>query len=72
MSGRSNFSIHSSADGLVWKGVSDVYGGGAAYSDLSLTQNGDVAFVFERDNYQHLSFGVLRIGGSESAAVEDE
>ena len=32
---RANYSIHSSRDGgLVWESVSDVWGGGAAYSDL--------------------------------------
>ena len=46
---RANYSIHSSTDGgLVWNSVADVFGGGSAYSDLSMTKQGDVAFVFER------------------------
>ena len=60
---RANFSIHSSQDGgLLWKEVSDVFGGGSAYSDLTITKSGEVAFVFERgpddrDPYAWLSFG---------------
>eukprot|EP01043_Picozoa_sp_COSAG02_P084213 COSAG02_NODE_22086_length_763_cov_11.293503_2_plen_88_part_00 len=65
---RANFSIHSSSDGgLVWESVSDVFGGGAAYSDLSMTRQGDVGFVFERgpndrDPYGWLSFGKISPG----------
>ena len=47
---RANFSIHSSSDcGLLWESVSDVFAGGAAYSDLSITRQGDIAFVAEEN-----------------------
>lgn len=43
-----------------------MFGGGAAYSDLAMTQQGDVAFVFERgpsDRYPYawLSFGKVSV-----------
>ena len=69
---RANFSIHSSSDGgLLWESVSDVFTGGAAYSDLSMTRQGDIAFAFERgpydrDPYAWLSFG--KISPSAQAA----
>ena len=62
---RANYSVFTSHDGgLVWTNVADVFGGGAAYSDLSITRNGDIAFVFERgpnDRYPYawLSFGKI-------------
>ena len=67
---RANYSIHSSHDGLVWKSEVDVDGGGAAYSDLSMTRNGDVAFVFERGPsdrypYAYLSFGKIPTGSEQ-------
>lgn len=64
---RANYSIHSSHDGgLVWNSVSDIWGGGAAYSDLSMTRTGGVAFIFERgpsdrDPYGWLSFGKISV-----------
>ena len=67
---RANFSIHSSSDGgLRWESVSDVFGGGAAYSDLAMTRHGDVAFVFERGPYDRnpyawLSFGKISASGN--------
>ena len=62
------------AGGLVWQSLSDVFGGGAAYSDLSMTRHGDVGFVFERgpndrDPYAWLTFGKVAgipSGGSSS------
>ena len=76
---RGNYSIHSSTDGgLVWQSLSDVFGGGAAYSDLSMTRHGDVGFVFERgpndrDPYAWLTFGKVAgipSGGSSSTVAE--
>jgi len=56
---RSNFSIHRSLDeGRSWPLSRVLYPGGAAYSDISLTKDGkSLAFLFERDNYAHVSFG---------------
>ena len=74
---RGNFSIHSSTDGgLAWQSLSDVFGGGAAYSDLTITRHGDVGFVFERgpsdrDPYAWLTFGKIHGLPSETAAVEN-
>jgi len=65
---RANFSIHSSSDGgLVWESISGIFSGGAAYSDLSITRNGEVAFVFERGPsdrypYAYLTFGKVPTG----------
>jgi|EP01052_Picozoa_sp_SAG31_P035161 hypothetical protein len=70
---RANFSIHSSSDGgLLWESVSDVFTGGAAYSDLSMTRQGDIAFVFERgpydrDPYVWLSFGKISPSAPQAA-----
>ena len=64
---RANYSIFSSNDGgLVWKSISDVWAGGAAYSDMSMTKKGDLAFVFERGfsdrvPYVWLSFGKISV-----------
>jgi len=70
---RANYSIHSSADGgLTWKSRAgwDVWGGGAAYSDLSMTKGGEVGFVFERgpndrDPYGWVSYGKVTTGTDE-------
>jgi sialidase-1 len=71
---RANFSIHSSSDGgLLWESVSDVFAGGAAYSDLSITRQGDIAFFFERgpydrDPYAWLTFGKISPKGRSASA----
>ena len=56
---RSNFSIHTSTDGgRSWPKSVVVYPGGAAYSDLALSTDGKaLSFVFERDNYNTVTFG---------------
>ena len=62
MNGSRSDQIYSSHDGLAWKGVSDVFTAGAAYSDLTITQQGNIGVVFERgpsdrDPYGWLTFG---------------
>ena len=75
---RANYAIHSSQDGgLVWKSEVDVSGGGAAYSDLSMTRDGDVAFVFERGPsdrypYAYLSFGKIPTGSQRMQQLTEE
>ena len=58
---RANLSVHRSSDGgRSWAHSRVLYAGGAAYSDASLTRRGNrtaLAFLFERDNYRHVSFG---------------
>ena len=60
---RANFAISSSIDGgLAWQQLTDVFGGGSAYSDLTITGQGEVGFAFERgpwdgDPYAWLSWG---------------
>ena len=65
---RANYSVHATRDGgRVWDGGVVVYGGGAAYSDMSLTRHGDLAVLFERDNYNTVAFGVLPLAGGVAA-----
>ena len=52
--------------------LTDVFGAGAAYSDLTITKQGDVGFVFERGPsdrypYAYLSFGKVPAGVSNRA-----
>lgn len=56
---RANYSLHVSSDGgRTWPKGKVLYPGGAAYSDLSFTKDGRVAFLFERDNYNTVAFGI--------------
>jgi len=55
---RENFSVHVSLDGgRSWPRGAVIYPRGAAYSDLSWTRNGSLAFLFERDGYNTVAFG---------------
>ena len=57
---RENFSVHASYDGgRTWPESVVVYAGGAAYSDMSLTRRGELAVLFEKDNYNSVAFGKL-------------
>eukprot|EP00035_Acanthoeca_spectabilis_P001751 m.82463 g.82463 ORF g.82463 m.82463 type:complete len:164 (+) comp11104_c0_seq1:715-1206(+) len=57
---RANYSIHASLDGgRTWPLSEVVYPGGAAYSDLAFTRNGSIAVLFEKDNYNTVSFTVV-------------
>ena len=57
---RVNYSIHASLDGgHTWPLSEVVYSGGAAYSDLAFTRNGSIAVLFEKDNYNTVSFTVV-------------
>lgn len=59
---RANFSVHSSRDGgRSWPESLVVYPGGAAYSDMSFTRSGDLAILFEKDGYNTVAFGTLRL-----------
>ena len=65
--GREDYLLHSSTDGLVWKEVAEVFKAGAAYSDLTITGQGDVGVVFERGTsdrnpYVWLTFGKVKVG----------
>ena len=43
--------------------------GAAAYSDLSLARGGTVlGFLFERDNYRHVSFGTTPLASFNDGA----
>ena len=56
---RDNYSVHVSTDGgRTWPVGRVLYPGGAAYSDLTWTRRGQLAFLFERDNYRSVAFGV--------------
>lgn len=60
---RGNFSVHRSTNGgVTWPTSVVLYPGPAAYSDMSLTANGKLAFLFERNNYRYISFGVVPLG----------
>lgn len=55
---RDNYSLHVSRDGgRTWPTGRVLYPGGAAYSDLTFTRNGSVAFLFERDGYNTVAIG---------------
>ena len=59
---RENFSLHVSKDGgRTWPSGRVLYPAGAAYSDLSWTRNGSLAFLFERDNYNTVAFGTVEV-----------
>ena len=59
---RANFSVHASRDGgLSWPESVVVYPGGATYSDMSFTSSGDLVVLFEKDEYNTIAFGTLRV-----------
>lgn len=59
---RANFSVHTSLDGgRTWPESVVVYPGGAAYSDMTFTRNGSVAVLFEKDNYNTVTFAVTNV-----------
>jgi len=39
--------------------IGSSYAAGAAYSDTSWTREGELAFLFEKDNYQSIAFGTV-------------
>ena len=54
--------MHVSSDGgRTWTVSRVLYPGGAAYSDLGFTRAGKLAFLFERDNYNTVAFGVADV-----------
>lgn len=57
---RKNYSLHSSLDGgRTWPHSRIVYPGDAAYSDTAFVRNGSVGILFEKDNYNTMSFTVV-------------
>lgn len=54
---RTNITIRISYDeGKSWTEGKTIYSGSAAYSSMSVTENGDIALFFEKDNYQENVF----------------
>lgn len=52
-SSRANLSLRISYDeGRTWKHIKSIYTGSAAYSSLSILENGDIGIFFEMDNYE--------------------
>lgn len=43
-------------DGKSWSQGKEIYGGSSAYSDLVIQQNGQVGVLYERDNYQTITY----------------
>ena len=57
---RDNLSVHVSSDGgRTWPKSAVLYPNGAAYSDASWTRKRELAFLFERDNYNTVAFGTI-------------
>ena len=73
---RRNYVVSSSSDGWVWENVKDVWSGGAAYSDLTVTKHGNLGFVFERgysdrEPYVWLTFGKIPLNSSRQSPAEN-
>ena len=70
---RANFSVHVSRDGgRSWPQSVVVYPGGSAYSDMTLTRDGQLAVLFERDNYNSVAFGLIPIPRASQPAIHNE
>ncbi len=55
--GRMNLTVRVSYDeGKTWTEGKTIYGGGAAYSSLSILKNGDIGVFFEKDDYKENTF----------------
>lgn len=55
--GRINMTVRVSYDeGRSWTAGKTVYGGGAAYSSMTVLPNGDIGLFFEKDNYRENAF----------------
>lgn len=55
--GRMNLTVRVSYDeGKTWTEGKTIYGGGSAYSSLSVLKNGDIAVFFEKDDYTQNTF----------------
>lgn len=54
---RKNLTVRISYDeGKTWSDGKTIYSGGAAYSSMTVLENGDIGVFFEKDNYQRNSF----------------
>ena len=59
-SARNNLTLKiSSDDGKIWKSVQTIYEGSSAYSSATFLNNGDLAILFERDNYSKNTFAII-------------
>jgi len=55
--GRMNLTVRISYDeGNTWTEGKTIYGGGSAYSSLTVLKNGDIAVFFEKDDYTQNTF----------------
>ena len=55
--GRMNLTIRDSYDeGQTWTEGKTIYGGGTAYSSLTILKNGDIGVFFEKDDYKENTF----------------
>ena len=55
--GRMNLTIRVSYDeGQTWTEGKTIYGGGTAYSSLTILKNGDIGVFFEKDDYKENTF----------------
>jgi sialidase-1 len=55
--GRTHLTVRISYDeGLSWSGGKILYAGSAAYSTMTILDNGDIGLVFEKDNYRENPF----------------
>ena len=55
--GRMNLTIRVSYDeGQTWTEGKTIYGGGTAYSSLTILKNGDICVFFEKDDYKENTF----------------
>ena len=55
--GRKNMSVRISYDeGKTWTAGKTIYSGSAAYSSLTILENGDIGLFFEKDDYQENVF----------------
>lgn len=65
VSSRANMTLHTSSDnGRTWVPAVNVYAGYAAYSslvNLGTTQGDSVGLLFERDNYEKISYAAVQV-----------
>jgi hypothetical protein len=67
---RVNMTLRISYDfGKTWPYTHVIYSGSSAYSSLAVTEKGDIACLFEKDNYQTIALGLVR--ASEWQFTED-
>ena len=74
--GRKNLTVRISYDeGLSWTEGKTIYAGSAAYSSLTVLENGDIGLLFEKDDYQDnvfVSFSLEWLTEGEDRYIEGE